>query len=151
MCKEIYASSPTSEKRKSSEVDRSQWFKKHQTDLRVLLSMNMFNPGSFPRGYEFESFLLNQARENFKSINQPVKKKRATYTEGSKQVIRLIDPLLPTGSYRERRVPQIPTTVLPQYIEVLEQNTGSLQPFTRMYYDSKDGELVVKEILKNLS
>ncbi|KAI3828571.1 hypothetical protein L1987_02674 [Smallanthus sonchifolius] len=41
--------------------------------MKVLAKTNLFNPSSYPRGRDFEAFLRQQLRGNFRSINKPVK------------------------------------------------------------------------------
>ncbi|KAI3807129.1 hypothetical protein L1987_23053 [Smallanthus sonchifolius] len=94
-----------------------------ESDLRVLLRMNMFNLGAYPRGYDFENFLRKQAMENFKSINKHVKKKRVNYTMGNKQVTS--------------------QNIMKHLKEIL--NLYNRSQLTRMYYDSEHGELVVEK------
>ncbi|KAI3810772.1 hypothetical protein L1987_20394 [Smallanthus sonchifolius] len=62
----------------------------------------------------------------------------------SRQVPRMVDPLLPFGSPLPRGKPQGSNAILPQHNQDRIKNTGSLQPFTKFYYDPVTTFAVVK-------
>ncbi|KAI3775962.1 hypothetical protein L1987_45722 [Smallanthus sonchifolius] len=101
-------------------------------DLKNLAKINLYNPCAFYRGNDFESYLRKHAKDNFKSIQKPVKK-RVTYAYSDKGVTKLEDPLLPLESSQPRQTSERPCFVLPQYNDRRIRNTSSLQPFTKMY------------------
>ncbi|KAI3819021.1 hypothetical protein L1987_12843 [Smallanthus sonchifolius] len=86
--------------------------------------------------------------ENFRSINRPSKKMKAVLVEGEgsnrRQVAIRVDSLIVFGSPMPSSQAITSNVVLPQHNSSSKRNTGSLQPFTRFYYDSNTTKAVVK-------
>ncbi|KAI3797378.1 hypothetical protein L1987_32634 [Smallanthus sonchifolius] len=76
--------------------------------LKALDKINLFNC-SYPKGNDFEAFLRKQVKDNFRSINNLVKKIRKVFVEGKRHISKMVDPLLPSGSPLQRNIPQRPT------------------------------------------
>ncbi|KAI3774038.1 hypothetical protein L1987_48581 [Smallanthus sonchifolius] len=120
-------------KSKFEELDVTKRLALPVADLITLLNLKMIS--TLPKGYDLENYLRRQTRDNFKSLKKPSITKR--------NLSRFAYSCYPSSS-RQRTEADAPIVVLPQYIELFQRNTISLQPFTWMYFDSKSKDLVIE-------